>query len=148
MTGAAGGLPAYFSLGQMSRSGGPNFLGAQYAPFVVEENPDNTNFRVRDVAIPRELSEGRFEGRKDLRKLVDRMVRINDDAAADPVRDSRSVLRAGHTAWSARARRSRRSTFSVKGRSCARKYGRNGFGQRLPTGPEAGGGGRAVHHGV
>ena len=35
------GLPAYFSLGQMSRSGGPNFLGAQYAPFVVEENPDS-----------------------------------------------------------------------------------------------------------
>src|SRR6188474_903377 len=29
------GLPAYCSLGQMSRSGGPNFLGAQYAPFVV-----------------------------------------------------------------------------------------------------------------
>src|SRR5437762_14067078 len=81
------GLPAYFSLGQMSRSGGPNFLGAQFAPFVVEENPDSTNFRVRDVAIPRELSEGRFEGRKDLRKLVDRMVRINDDAPADPARD-------------------------------------------------------------
>ena len=42
------GLPGYFSLGQMSRSGGPNFLGAQFAPFVVEENPDSANFRVRD----------------------------------------------------------------------------------------------------
>src|SRR3954447_86341 len=37
------GLPGYFSLGQMSRSGGPNFLGAQFAPFVVEENPDSQN---------------------------------------------------------------------------------------------------------
>ncbi len=31
------GLPAYFSIPQMSRSGGPNFLGAQYAPFVVPD---------------------------------------------------------------------------------------------------------------
>ncbi|MFQ5731469.1 MAG: DUF1501 domain-containing protein, partial [Planctomycetaceae bacterium] len=29
------GLPAYFSMPRMSRSGGPNFLGAKYAPFVV-----------------------------------------------------------------------------------------------------------------
>ncbi|HEY1189540.1 MAG TPA: DUF1501 domain-containing protein, partial [Gemmata sp.] len=32
---AAAGLPAYFSLPSMTRSGGPNFLGAKYAPFVV-----------------------------------------------------------------------------------------------------------------
>src|SRR5256885_686539 len=70
------GLPPYFSLGQMSRSGGPNFLGAQFAPFVVEENPDKSDFRVRDVAIPRELSGGRFEGRQDFRRLVDQMVPI------------------------------------------------------------------------
>ena len=52
----------------MSRSGGPNFLGAQYAPFVVAENPDSPNFRVRDVALPRGLTDGRFRGRKDLRQ--------------------------------------------------------------------------------
>ena len=33
------GLPPYFSLPRMSRSGGPNFLGARYAPFVVPDNP-------------------------------------------------------------------------------------------------------------
>jgi len=47
--GAPPGLPAYFSMPQMSRSGGPNFLGARYAPFVVEDNPNTPNFRVRDV---------------------------------------------------------------------------------------------------
>ena len=36
----------------MSRSGGPNFLGAKYAPFVVPDNPNRTDFRVRDVAPP------------------------------------------------------------------------------------------------
>jgi hypothetical protein len=79
------GLPAYFSFPQMSRSGGPNFLGAQYAPFVVQDDPNNQNFRVRDVAIPRGIEQPRFENRKDLRSLVDRLERIPDRAAGDPV---------------------------------------------------------------
>src|SRR3989440_7119065 len=123
------GLPAYFSLGQMSRSGGPNFLGAQFAPFVVEESPDNQNFRVRDVAIPRELSEGRFEGRKDLRKLVDRMVRLNDEAAADPVRDVDRFYEQGYSLVSSHEAQ---QAFDIHRESAPlrEKYGRNGFGQR------------------
>lgn len=79
------GLPAYFSMPQMSRSGGPNFLGAQFAPFVVPDNPNSDDFRVRDVAIPRALESARFESRKDLRGIVDRLERIADPAAGDPV---------------------------------------------------------------
>ncbi|MBL8848454.1 MAG: DUF1501 domain-containing protein [Planctomycetaceae bacterium] len=79
------GLPAYFSMPQMSRSGGPNFLGAQYAPFVVPDDPNSESFRVRDVAIPRALESARFDTRKDLRGVVDRLERFADRAAADPV---------------------------------------------------------------
>ena len=79
-------LVSYF-LGAYSFQRKTGYVCSNRTALLVEENPDNTNFRVRDVAIPRELSEGRFEGRKDLRKLVDRMVRINDEAAADPVGD-------------------------------------------------------------
>ena len=43
------GLPAYMSLPEMSRSGGPNFLGAQHAPFIIGGNPNNKGFKVRDV---------------------------------------------------------------------------------------------------
>src|SRR5947208_11141837 len=82
--GAPAGLPAYFSMPSMSRSGGPNFLGARYAPFVVSDNPNNAEFRVRDVALPRGLSGERFEGRLDLRREVDQLQRINDPAAGDP----------------------------------------------------------------
>src|ERR687893_517946 len=60
--GAPAGLPAYFSMPQMSRSGGPNFLGARYAPFVVADNPASPDFRVRDVALPAGLSDDRFDG--------------------------------------------------------------------------------------
>src|SRR5262245_54034039 len=65
--GAVGGLPPYFSIPSMTRSGGPNFLGARFAPFVVPDNPNNTSFRVRDVSPPREVSDERFDARRSLR---------------------------------------------------------------------------------
>jgi hypothetical protein len=83
--GAPDGLPAYFSMPSMSRSGGPNFLGARYAPFVVGGDPNNRNFRVRDVSLPKSVLETRFEGRRDLRAVVDRLPRMLDEAAGDPV---------------------------------------------------------------
>src|SRR5581483_665620 len=57
--GAPAGLPAYFAMPDMPRSGGPNFLGARYAPFVVGDNPNTPGFRVRDVALPAGLDGGR-----------------------------------------------------------------------------------------
>ena len=78
------GLPPYFSMPQMSRSGGPNFLGAKYAPFVVSDNPNSNNFRVRDVSLPTDLATARFDVRTDLRTKIDRMVRLNEESAADP----------------------------------------------------------------
>ena len=41
-----------FSMPNMSRSGGPNFLGARYAPFVVPDDPNSSSFRVGDVTLP------------------------------------------------------------------------------------------------
>src|SRR5205814_1080622 len=81
---APAGLPAYFSMPQMSRSGGPNFLGARYAPFVVAENPNVAGFRVRDVALPRGLSGERFGSRQEVRVQLDRLQRLRDRAAGDP----------------------------------------------------------------
>jgi hypothetical protein len=82
--GAPAGLPAYFTLPAMPRSGGPNFLGAKYAPFAVPDDPNSAGFRVRDVALPAGLADDRFGGRTDLRKQLDRLQRFNDPAAADP----------------------------------------------------------------
>src|SRR5262249_33623031 len=83
--GAGGGLPPYFSIPQMSRSGGPNFLGARYAPFVVPDNPNSPGFRVRDVAPPRCRDNARATRRRALRARADRLGRFADKAAADPV---------------------------------------------------------------
>ena len=58
--GKPNGLPAYFSIPSMTRSGGPNFLPAKHAPFVVGDDPNGANFRVRDVALPKGLTEDNF----------------------------------------------------------------------------------------
>ena len=83
--GAPDGLPPYFSLPSMVRSGGPNFLGSRHAPFVVSGNPNDESFRVRDVTIPKELDDGRAVSRQKLRDELDSLLRFTDRAAGDPV---------------------------------------------------------------
>jgi len=128
--GAPGGLPAYVSLPSMTRSGGPNFLGARHAPFIVSDNPNTPDFTVRDVALPRGLAEPRFEARRDVRRDLDRMQRFADRAAADPVLGLDQHLQQAYdlvTSPEAQAAFDmRREPASVRER-----YGRNPFGQRL-----------------
>ena len=85
LRGAPEGMPPYFSLHSMTRSGGPNFLGARHAPFVVKDDPNSKNFRVRDVTIPKLLEDGRAINRRRLREELDGMKRFQERAAADPV---------------------------------------------------------------
>jgi hypothetical protein len=127
--GAPPGLPAYFSLPSMSRSGGPNFLGAQYAPFVVADDPNNPNFQIRDVAVPKGLTGDRFLGRRDLRQLVDRMVRIENEAAADPAPDVDKLYEQGLQLVTSREAQ---QAFDIHREpdNVREAYGRNGFGQR------------------
>ncbi|HQX51519.1 MAG TPA: DUF1501 domain-containing protein [Planctomycetaceae bacterium] len=123
------GLPPYFSMPQMSRSGGPSFLGGKYAPFVVGDDPNRDKFKVRDVALPRELTDLRFGSRTELRAKIDRMVRINDEAAGDPLLAFDEYFQQGHSlVTSPEAQRA----FDIEQESAETRtrYGRNGFGQR------------------
>jgi Protein of unknown function (DUF1501) len=123
------GLPGYFSIPSMTRSGGPNFLGAKYAPFVVSDDPNQDNFRVRDVALPHGLSQDRFEQRQQLRKLVDRLPRISDPAAGDPVRVVDDYYRQGYDLITTPEAQ---KAFDIQSEPEALReaYGRNGLGQR------------------
>jgi hypothetical protein len=82
--GVRSGLPAYMAMPSNTRSGGPNFLGGQHAPFVIDGNPDKKGFQVRDVVLPTEISEGRATTRRGLRTALDRMQRYNDKLMEDP----------------------------------------------------------------
>src|SRR4051812_9284903 len=82
--GLRGGLPAYVSMPQISRSGGPNFLGAQHAPFVIDGYPNSPSFKVRDVVLPKEISDGRAASRQTLRPSLAQMQRYHEKLADDP----------------------------------------------------------------
>src|SRR6266853_2524106 len=71
--GVRSGLPAYMAMPSNTRSGGPNFLGGQHAPFVIGGDPNAKGFQVRDVVLPTAISEGRAHTRRDLRTALDRM---------------------------------------------------------------------------
>jgi hypothetical protein len=122
-------LPGYFSMPQMSRSGGPNFLGARYAPFVVGDDPNRDNFRVRDVAVPNELLGDRFDRRADLRALVDRMKRFQDEATADPVAGLDAYYRQGYDLVNSTAAQAA-FDISREDQKIREAYGRDSFGQR------------------
>lgn len=127
--GAPAGLPAYFSMPEMSRSGGPNFLGAKYAPFVVSDNPNSSDFRVRDVALPRGLTGERFESRREIRVQVDRLQRIADKAAGDPALALDEHYQQGYDLVSSKEAQ---AAFDIHRESDRVRdvYGRSSFGQR------------------
>ena len=68
-------LPPYISMPQLLRSGGPSFLGAAYAPFVIESDPAAPQFRVRDVDLPLNLTGDRLADRRAILSQVDRFDR-------------------------------------------------------------------------
>ncbi len=131
--GTNSGLPNYFSIPRMSRSGGPNFLGAKYAPFVVPDNPNSGSFRVRDVALPSGLTDNRFQTRRNLRGLVDKMVRINDKAAGDPVNALDDYYKQGYNLITSPEAQ---KAFDIHSEPAEvrDRYGRNSFGQRALLG--------------
>lgn len=123
------GLPSYFTLPSMTRSGGPNFLGAKYAPFVVGNDPNKDSFHVRDVKLPRALTEERFQTRRDLRKLVDRMPRFDDPQVSDPVvAYDENIAQSYDLVMTPAAQKA----FDIHSepQEVRDAYGRNAFGQR------------------
>jgi hypothetical protein len=124
------GLPTYVSMPEVSRSGGPNFLGAQHAPFVIDGYPNSESFKVRDVTLPPEISEGRAASRQELRRSLDSMQRFADKLADDPaVSFDQFYARGLDLVGSPQAQKA----FDIHGedKKVREDYGRNDFGQRL-----------------
>lgn len=124
------GLPAYVSMPEVSRSGGPNFLGAQHAPFVIDGYPNTKGFKVRDVVLPNDISEGRAANRQALRKSLDQMKRYNDKLAEDPAVSFDKFYEQGiDLVGSQQAQEG----FDIERESDKVRdaYGRNDFAQRL-----------------
>lgn len=123
------GMPAYVSLPRVSRSGGPNFLGGQHAPFVIDGDPNRDNFRVRDVTLPSNIAEGRAENRRDLRETLDSLPRFAEKLANDPGIEFDHFYEQGIDLLTSPAAQ---KAFDIQGEdeSVRDLYGRHDFGQR------------------
>jgi len=128
--GVKNGIPPYIGVPNATRSGGPSFLGAEHAPFVVDGDPNHKDYKVRDVVLPTGISEGRAKTRDDLRKSLDKMARIADAAAEDPLLGFDSYYQ---QAMQLLASPTAQKAFDIHQESdeVRDKYGRNTVGQRL-----------------
>ena len=127
--GIRGGLPAYMTMPQMSRSGGPNFLGARHAPFIISGSPNRKDFRVRDVVLPSQIAAGREMSRQQLRQQLDRLARLGEAAEDPAVGFDANYQQALSLVTSSQAQEA--FDISKESDTVRDEYGRNDFGQRL-----------------
>src|SRR5262245_40586632 len=81
--GGSGALPPYISVPCFLRSGGPAFLGASHAPFVVEADPAAPEFAVRDIALPAGVVSERGLRRQEALRAVNRFEEQVEKVAKD-----------------------------------------------------------------
>ena len=78
------GLPSYVSVPYASSVGrrpgyfGANYLGAPHDPFQTEGDPNSSNFLVRDLSSPKDLTIDRLDDRRGLRQRFDDLRRGAD----------------------------------------------------------------------
>jgi hypothetical protein len=128
--GVRSGLPAYMAMPSNTRSGGPNFLGGQHAPFVIGGDPNAKGFQVRDVVVPSEITESHATSRRDLRTALDKMQRYNDKLTEDPAVVFDQFYHEGFDLVSS-TKAQAAFDISREDEKVRDRYGRNDFGQRL-----------------
>lgn len=80
--GSKGTIPPYINVPHPMQGGGPGFYGAQYAPFVIESDPTQPDFEVRDLQPVRGLSDKRLSTRKRLLSGIDELERQRSEGSA------------------------------------------------------------------
>jgi len=80
--GANGKVPPYINLPHPMSAGGPGFLGAEYAPFVIEADPSQPDFEVKDLSQLEGLSPARFNQRRRLLAGIEQQQKRSGRAAA------------------------------------------------------------------
>lgn len=72
------GLPAYVNLPRKVAFGGAAYLGASYNPFAPDANPNEANFKVKNLTPPSRVSAERLDARKKLVGDIDTIRRDID----------------------------------------------------------------------
>src|SRR5690606_5793916 len=71
--GPRGKVPTYVNMPNPMEAGGPGFYGPAYAPFVLETDPVQPDFEVRDLKMPAGVTPQRLDLRRRLLRGVDQV---------------------------------------------------------------------------
>ena len=78
--GKTGALPPNISLPNFLNSNGPSFLGPSYGPFVIEADPAEPEFEVRDITLPTSVTSDRNQRRQAALKAINEIERSAESA--------------------------------------------------------------------
>jgi uncharacterized protein (DUF1501 family) len=120
-------LPPYISVPNLLNSGGPAFLGATYAPFVIEADPASPDFSVRDIVLPEGVSTDRSVRRQQALREINRFERRVEEVS----RSVRSLDTFYEKAYNLMTSREAKEAFDI-GREPAtlrEQYGMTSLGQ-------------------
>ncbi len=123
-----GDLPSHILLPFKPKRGqSAGFLGKTHEPFVIDSDPSNQDFRVRDLLPPDYVSALRVERRVGFRNLVDRAFkRFEEGSASTRLLDS-NFAQAYRIISSSEARDA--FDLALEPEKLRRRYGMNQFGQ-------------------
>ncbi len=77
--GPRGNVPVYINLPNPMEAGGPGFYGPEFAPFVLETDPVQPDFEVRDLRFVPGVNGKRFADRRRLLSAIDKVAADQPD---------------------------------------------------------------------
>ncbi len=128
------GMPPYVSVPTASSVGlvpgyfGATYLGVQHNPFQTGSDPNNKNFRVRNLSVSDSLSVKRLEDRRHLQKTFDTLRREVDQAGMLEAMDEFD-RQAYNLVTGPRARQA--FDINAEDSGLRDRYGRNSWGQSV-----------------
>lgn len=75
-------MPPYINMPHPLTAGGPGFYGAEHAPFVIESDPVQPDFEVRDLRLDERVATARHERRQRALRALETDNRLTGRAAA------------------------------------------------------------------
>jgi hypothetical protein len=126
------GMPAYVGVPYASSVGlrpgyfGGNYLGSQANPFETDGDPNAKEFKVKNLLLSQGMTVGRFDGRNDLRRRLDRLTNEIDSSG---VIDSMDRFQAEACALVTSPAARDAFDISKEPAELRNRYGRTSFGQ-------------------
>jgi hypothetical protein len=122
-------LPAYINVPSLHNEfSGSGYLSHSYSPFGLGDNPENPNFKVKDLVLPDNVSIDRFEKRKKMLEITNK--NFESRVKSDSLNSMNSFY---NDAYSMISSKSANEAFNLSAESekIKESYGKNGAGMRM-----------------